>query len=406
MSRSLKVLETKILPFQGDDTQTAQLESAQTRQRRRARRSWLLALVLVVLPTAAAAVYYGFVATDRYVSHAQLTVKSSGNGGSMTSLDSMLSGFVSDGSNTESYVVQEYTQSSDIMTTLNGWLDLRRSWSSERIDPVSRLDPNATQEDLLDYYRAMVDTTFDPEKSVIDLSVQAYSPEDANALATSIIELSDTLVNEMSSRLRSDALQFARAEVERAEERLQQSRVAMKQFQNEHGDLNPEQTATAIGGIIASIESKLAEVRTEISAKSTYLRDDSPAMKALYAQENALEKQLQRERERLAGTGGRGAGSGDGDRRYSEVLAEYEELRIEEEFARQAYEAAQTALETARVEAARKQLYLVSFVEPTMPQEATRPQRWRNVLVVFLGSLVVFAIVKLIAAAIREHARF
>jgi capsular polysaccharide transport system permease protein len=231
--------------------------------------------------------------------------------------------------------------------------------------------------------------------------VQGYSRADANALATAIIELSDSLVNEMSSRLRTDALQFARAEVERAEQRLQDARLAMKRFQNEHGDLNPEETASAIGGIIANLESKLAQVRTDISAKSTYLRDDSPAMKALYAQERALEQQLERERQRLAGKQGEG-----GDRKYSDLLADYEELRIREEFALKSYEAAQTALETARVEASRKQLYLVSFVEPTMPDEATKPERFRNTLVVFLGGVVAFGLIMLIGAAIREHARF
>jgi capsular polysaccharide transport system permease protein len=404
MSRNLKVLDATKLPFVGDQQQPdrdVSVVGTRSPKRRRRTRTLLVAFLLIVLPTALAAAYYGWFASDRYVSHAQLTVKSSGGNAAGGQLDSMLSGLVSEGSSSESYVVQEYILSASILNTLSNWLNLRDTWKSETIDRWSRLSADASQEDLLSYYRGMVDATFDSEKSVINLSVQGYSRADANALATAIIELSDSLVNEMSSRLRTDALQFARAEVERAEQRLQDARLAMKRFQNEHGDLNPEETASAIGGIIANLESKLAQVRTDISAKSTYLRDDSPAMKALYAQERALEQQLERERQRLAGKQGEG-----GDRKYSDLLADYEELRIREEFALKSYEAAQTALETARVEASRKQLYLVSFVEPTMPDEATKPERFRNTLVVFLGGVVAFGLIMLIGAAIREHARF
>ena len=261
-----------------------------------------LFILCVVVPTVAAGVYYGLFVTDRYVSNAQVTVKTAGQGAIGAEMGSLLSGLVSTSGSQEAYVVQEYVRSPDILSELQQWLDLRSQWSRQRIDPISRLDPQASDEDFLEYYRGMITATYDSEKGVINIAVQGFSPDDANALATAIIELSDNMVNRMSDQIRTDTLSFARQEVANAEDRLQEARLEMKRFQNRHGDLNPAETASAIGGIIADLESRLAQVRTEMSAKSSYLRPNSSAMKALEAQERALEEQLEQERERLTGT--------------------------------------------------------------------------------------------------------
>jgi capsular polysaccharide transport system permease protein len=406
MAKNLKVVEalTPAKRQREDETQDARQEytsphPAPEPKPRRVRPSTLiLAFLTIVLPTALAAFYYGWMATDRYVSQAQVTVRSSGEVAAQ-SLDGMLGGLVSSSGNKEAYIVQEYVQSEEIVEKLQGWLDLREMWSDPAIDPVARLPENATMHELHQYYQSMVTATYDSEKNVVTVEVQGYTPDDAQALATSIISLSETLVNRISDRIRTDAVEFAKQEVTDAEDRLREVRLDIKQFQNKHGDLDPQRSAEAIGSIIADLEGQLAKVRTKIASQSTYMRDDSAAMESLYAEEQALEAQIERERERLTGQV-----SGGGEA-YSDVLVEYERLKVQQEFARSAYEKAQTALETARLEASRKQLYLVDFVQPSLPDEATRPERIRNVLIALVGGVVAFAIISLIAAAVREHAR-
>ena len=407
MAKNLKVVEalTPAKRQREDDTQDAQQESRQGQwvpepTPRRIRPSTaILALLLIVLPTALAAVYYGWLATDRYVSQAQVTVRSSGDVGAQQ-LDGMLGGIVSSASGSkEAYIVQEYVQSEEIVEKLQGWLDLREMWSADSIDAVARLPDNATRHDLHQYYQSMVTATYDSEKNVVTVEVQGYTPDDAQALATSIITLSESLVNRISDRVREDAVEFAKQELTDAEDRLRDARLDIKQFQNEHGDLDPQRSAEAIGSIIANLEGQLAQVRTKIASQGTYMRDDSAAMESLYAEEQALQSQIERERERLTG---QVPGSREN---YADLLVDYERLKVQQEFARSAYEKAQTALETARLEASRKQLYLVDFVQPSRPDEPTRPERVRNILIAFVGGLVAFAIISLIAAAVREHAR-
>ncbi len=86
-------------------------------------------------------------------------------------------------------------------------------------------------------------------------------------------------------------------------------------------------------------------------------------------------------------------------------MADYERLLIEEEFARSAYTSAVSALEVARADAARKQAYLVAFVEPSMPDAASKPDRLLIVVSVVACGLLAFGLLMLIGAAIKEHAR-
>jgi capsule polysaccharide export protein KpsE/RkpR len=77
---------------------------------------------------------------------------------------------------------------------------------------------------------------------------------------------------------------------------------------------------------------------------------------------------------------------------------------LEQEFAKEAYLAAQQGVAVARADAARKLNYLVDFVAPSRPD---RPTRWFAITYVataFLGSLFLYAVGSLIIGALRDQA--
>ena len=81
----------------------------------------------------------------------------------------------------------------------------------------------------------------------------------------------------------------------------------------------------------------------------------------------------------------------------------YDRLQLEKGLADRQLAAGLTALETARSEASRKQLYLERLVQPNQPDSATEPRRFRSVVMVFLLGLVTWATVSLVLASVREH---
>jgi len=60
--------------------------------------------------------------------------------------------------------------------------------------------------------------------------------------------------------------------------------------------------------------------------------------------------------------------------------------------------------ESSRAALARQQSYLIDFLTPTLPKDAIAPKSTRNVLVVFLASVLLWLIGSLVASALGEHA--
>ena len=86
------------------------------------------------------------------------------------------------------------------------------------------------------------------------------------------------------------------------------------------------------------------------------------------------------------------------------LVANYEELVVDREFAEKTYVSALSALERARIEADRQQRYVAAFVRPTLPEDALYPRRIVACITVFAISLVLWALGVLIVYAIRDHA--
>jgi capsular polysaccharide transport system permease protein len=81
----------------------------------------------------------------------------------------------------------------------------------------------------------------------------------------------------------------------------------------------------------------------------------------------------------------------------------FDRLTLERTFADRQLGAALAALDSARSEAARKQLYLERLVQPNKPDRAVEPRRLRAVLTVFLLGLILWGVVSLVVAGVREH---
>ena len=60
-------------------------------------------------------------------------------------------------------------------------------------------------------------------------------------------------------------------------------------------------------------------------------------------------------------------------------------------------------LDQARANADRQQVYIASFVPPSLPEEALYPRRWRSLGVVALFAFALWAIGGLAVQSIRDH---
>ncbi|MCX8712102.1 hypothetical protein J3U57_07195 [Gilliamella sp. B3464] len=84
-------------------------------------------------------------------------------------------------------------------------------------------------------------------------------------------------------------------------------------------------------------------------------------------------------------------------------LAEYQQILINNTVAKQQFEAATLSLRNAQVEITKKQLYLERIEQPSLSDVSFKPARIYNILSTFIISLMIYGIVNLFVAAIKEH---
>ncbi|HEV2300802.1 MAG TPA: hypothetical protein VGR91_04460 [Stellaceae bacterium] len=342
------------------------------------------------------ALYMIFVAAPRYTSEFQLTYDTYQAPQKLsTGLVQALFGSSQNNVVDFGVILYQYIQSPALLKKLDAELHLRDYYSGSKVDYLSRMNKNASFEKFLFYYNWYVSASYSLG-GYLTVDVEAFDPKFTLELSQAIVKASDRMINDLTARARQNEVKYAQDELTRQEERLRKARLALTSFQNAHTDINPPASANQFTGIVGKLQSDLSAARTQLSDTLSYMSPNSPQVATIKFKIAALEKQLKEQRQQLANNGG--------GIPYSKILEEYSRLQVNEEFAKNAYQAAQQGLEVARADAARQQSYLVDFAPPYLPDKASLTVPILYTLTVFAASLVLFGIGSLIAAAFRDHA--
>lgn len=81
----------------------------------------------------------------------------------------------------------------------------------------------------------------------------------------------------------------------------------------------------------------------------------------------------------------------------------FQKLELERQTAEKQLGSAIASLEQARVDAQRKRLFIERIVQPTLPDYPLEPKRIYGILATFLLCLIVWCILKLLLAGVKEH---
>ena len=358
---------------------------------------WRLIVVCVLIPTVIVFLYLSLFASPIYLAETKFAIRSQNQ---QQSLD-LLSTFFRTGSSTlsDSYIVQNYIESMDMIDKVDARLHIREHYSDRAHDIWYRLEQHPTQDEMLQYWSWAVVPSFDPDTSIMTVEVKAFTPKMAQAVCQAILDFSEDLVNAMNNRARTDAIALAQAEVGRAEQRIRAAQEAMRQYRERTVILDPQAVASGLYSLVNQLEGEITKTTAELAEAMTYMQTDSPRVVMLQNRLEVLQKQLQTEKARLAS-------QMQGDKPLSALVSEFQSLTLEEEFAQRQLTSAMASLETARVQAESKSLYVESFQKPIVPDESLYPRPVVFSLIFMLAAAVLLGLVSLIIAAIREHAGF
>lgn len=356
-------------------------------------------LLLVVLPAVGTFIYLAAIASDEFVSEARFAVRGSEESRTAAMADTitMISNFSGVRSTTQdAFIVADYIRSRTIIDDLGGKKIVHELYSQSSVDWPARLASDATFEEVWDYWRGKVTAIIDTQSSIVTLKVRAFGAADAKLLADKVVKRSEALVNEISERSRRDAFARAEVEVQLALQRLARIRAELLEFRNKSSTIDPLTSATSLSETLTLlVRDKLALENNRASLRGM-MNDDAPTVRLLSVQIESIDRQIKALQERLTS-------QAQGLATLAGQLADYEDLQLQNQFAEKLFEISQASLEKARVEQTKQQLYLVTVVQPTLPEEATYPRPFIGTAMIFGLLLVIWSMVSLIIASIRDH---
>lgn len=353
-----------------------------------------LFLGTVVVPTALATLYFGVVASDIYVSESRFVVRSPQRQSQSGSLSALLQGTGFSRAQDDTYPVIDYIESRDALGELNRNNYILDAYGNHG-DILSRFlrQFDDSFEALWKYYNKHVVTVeFDSTSAITTLQVRSFTSQDAIKINESLLELSEHLINRMNERAAKDMVQFARGEVDAAAAKAKDAAAALATYRKSNTVFDPDRQSALQLQQVTTLQAQLFSAQTQLSQLQA-IAPQNPQIPVLKTNIAAVEKQIQE------ATGGVTGGKGS----LSDKAANYTRLQLDSQFADKQLASAMAALENARAEAQRKQLYLERLVQPNQPDVAVEPKRLKRIFEIFALGMLVWGVLSLVLAGVREH---
>ena len=394
--KPIKVPSTDLRP---DATPLSDIQKIQRDiARRRRRRSALLAARLfffVLLPTFIAGWYYYLIATPLYATKAEFVIQQAAPASPTGGLGGLLSG-TQFATSQDSIAVQGYLQSRDAMLRLDQDLGFKTHFSDTKIDPIQRLQPDATTEAAYKLYKRNVHISYDPTEGIIKMEVIAADPQLSADFSNALISYAEEQVDHLTQRLREDQMQGARESFEQAEAAMLTAQRRVVELQEQFKVLSSEVEVTLITSQIGQLETQLSQDRLSLAQMEANPRPNQARMEPVKRRIATLEAEIAALRSRL--TEGQ-----DGGRSLAQVQSELLVAQADVQTRQLLLSQSLQAMETARTEANRQVRYLSLSVSPVPPDEATYPRAFENTMVALLVFAGIYLMISMTAAILREQ---
>ena len=339
--------------------------------------------VLISAFLAASAFYCFVIGRDRYTATSEFVIQQampldggsasvlSGTGSAPNVLISLLDG----------QYLQVYLESFDVKNRL--FPDSKKFQQDYRPrfpDLRTGLPANSSAPAQLSFYRKQLFVAPQPLTGTVVLRTTGYTAEQALNLNNELLKQSRRFVNEVNQSINVDQNQFAKKEVQLAQNNLKEATRSLEIFQEKHGNLSVVAEQSAASSFIAGLESQLVELKVEEAALRRQYRDpNAPEVSFVADQVRELQVQIRQERDRSISKNGRDLNT---------LALEEARLISDVEFSRQTLQSARLAVDNSRRESIRQLKFVVMLSQPQLPVAPYPNWRWQA----FLASIGVVVV--------------
>jgi capsular polysaccharide transport system permease protein len=366
--------------------------------RRRRRRLALLGARLfafVLLPTFLAGWYFYMIATPMYSVRTEFVIQQAGPSGGGGGLGGLFSG-TAFATSQDSIAVQGYLQSREAMGRLDEDLGFRTHFQSEQIDPLQRLDKDASLEAAYKVYRKFLKISFDTTEGVIRMDVIAADPQVAADWSKQLVAYAEGQVDHLTQRLRADQMKDAQAGYDSAQVELNASQRKLIELQEKFKTVSSEAEVGLIVGQISGLEGQLTQERLSLAQMESNPEPNQARMEPIKRRIATLETEIASLRAKMTEDSPDATGLAQVQ---GELLVAQADLQTRQMLLAQALQ----SMETSRIEANRQVRYLSLSVSPIPPDEPAYPRAFENTLVTMLIMLGIYLMVSMTASILREQ---
>ncbi|MCJ2123694.1 capsule biosynthesis protein [Methylobacterium sp. J-077] len=347
----------------------------------------ILFVVCFVLPTLAGALYFGLIASDRYVSEARFAIRPALGTADKAAPDSVgtSSGVPSQMVAQDTLITYEYILSRPMLETIEAKLPIREWFSRDSIDYFSRLDPEKPIEKALRYWKRRIGVDVESGSGIMSLTVEAFDPDESLAIAKAVMTEAERMVNDLSVKAREDAVAESSRELKLAEERMNKIRLAMRDLRNREGVLDAQKSNEANLKVVSELRAARINLAVQLAIGQRDLGPESRRIIDIKQQIKDLDDNIARIERQSASQ------DPEQKRLLSDALTRFEALDNDRKNAEKYYQQVLTAHERARIVAARQIEFFSPIVEPVKAESSVEPRRVLMISLVTAGAAVLFA---------------
>jgi len=346
------------------------------------------------------AFYILTIKTEKYQSNSTVIIKDLSQKQSASMLGSMLLG---QGSSTmqDSKLLEIYIKSLEMFLMLNKEHNLTDYYSSDHIDFIQRLTPEAllsfnlvNNENLLKQYADDISILYDEPSNTLNIGFMHADAKIAQEIVSNVIKYASQTLNRFEKENAEVALQALLSQEQENKTLFTDSIKKLIAYQNKHQTIDPNIDVQSKSSILASLESELIQKEVEYKSKLGYLNKNTAEMQLLRDTLYQMKRSIANIKKQIAG---------DGKNELNKNVSEFELLKNEVDFNKERYKQTLIRLEETKVQVNQNAKNLIVVTQPTSAQTHSEPSKLKDILTLFIVLSFLYGIITLILSILNEH---
>lgn len=351
--------------------------------------------MLVVVPTLSYSWYIWTRSADQYQSDVGFGSRTEEAGSTFDFLGA-LGGTTQSGSK-DMDILNQFIVSQELVAKVDAEVDLRAMYTKAENDPLNAFHPEGTIEDLVKFWERMVLVNYDNATGLMNLEVFAFDPVDAKKIAEVVLVESTNIINELSKTAQEDITRYSKESLAATEAKLAEARLAVLDFQIRNSIVDPSNVIANQLSVVSTLNQQLAGAQIELDMIAGTVPEKDPRIALLNRRIEVIRNRISEEQSKV------GAAADSTSPGFANLMADFERLKVEQDFAQQAYLSALAAHDQALTDAQHKTRYLSTYVAPTLAESSTAPNRPMTAFLVALIASILWAVIVLVYYALRDR---